>query len=268
MNYYIVDAFSDRCFAGNPAAICLLTEQLTDAELQAIAAEFNLSETAFLQPLDSAGESWGLRWFTPTTEVRLCGHATLAAAHVLWRECEIDADDLGFHTLSGALQVQRKGECYQLRFPLITTRLDDGLWAAGMAEGIVATATAGEDLLLELNSEQAVADFLPDLVRIAKLPARGLIVTAQAEDERDFVSRFFAPQSGIDEDPVTGSAHCALADYWAKKLGKSRFQAVQLSARGGELGVEIVEQKVLLQGAAVTVMAGQLRYPLLVISQS
>ncbi|MBD2858004.1 PhzF family phenazine biosynthesis protein [Spongiibacter sp. KMU-158] len=261
MPYYIVDAFSDKPFAGNPAAICLQPAELNEAELQRIAAEFNLSETAFLRPLDEVGEHWSLRWFTPATEVKLCGHATLAAAHILWTECEIDAQQLRFETLSGQLCVRRLGVGYQLQFPLIETVSDQGDWAQGLAEEIRGTAVAGEDLLIELPTADQVKSFKAELLRIAQLPSRGLIVTAAGEAGVDFVSRFFAPQFGIDEDPVTGSAHCALAHYWSTKLGKSQFVAVQCSARGGELAVQIEGSLVLIAGNAVTVMAGQLYYP-------
>jgi predicted PhzF superfamily epimerase YddE/YHI9 len=257
VKYFIVDAFGERAYTGNPAAICLASQSLDDAQMQLIAAEFNLSETAFLRPLDDEGANWGLRWFTPSNEVNLCGHATLAAAHALWQHCEIDADCLRFDTRSGELQVRREAGQMAMRFPRIETRVVEGLWANNLGD-FSAAATAGEDLLIELADEAAVRDYQPDLAKIALLPSRGLIVTAPGEDDCDFVSRFFAPQFGIDEDPVTGSAHCALADYWSKKLGKTEFSARQVSRRGGELGVVLDGDVVILSGRAVSVMAGEL----------
>lgn len=257
MKSFIVDAFSDAAFSGNPAAVVLQNRDLDDAVLQGIAAEFNLSETAFLRPQDSEGRRWGLRWFTPKAEVALCGHATLASAHALWEQCQLDAERLYFDTLSGQLIVSRSGDRLEMDFPLCTTEpcgLDG--WPASVASRAIGAAKAGEDLLLELASEAELRDFVPDIEAIAALPARGLIVTAPG-DQHDFVSRFFAPAVGVNEDPVTGSAHCALAHYWQGKLGREVFAARQISPRGGELSIVIKGQRVVLGGRAVTVLAGE-----------
>ncbi len=260
MKSFIVDAFCDQPFSGNPAAVVLQSRALTDVELQNIAAEFNLSETAFLQPLDAAGERWHLRWFTPQAEVALCGHATLASAHALWDQCQIEADTLVFDTLSGTLRVRRDGEQMEMDFPICTTRARpvEG-WPRALSARAIAAAEAGEDLLLELPSEAAVREFVADIPAIAALPARGLIVTA-AGDEVDIVSRFFAPAVGIDEDPVTGSAHCALAHYWQAKLGREVLRARQLSRRGGCVDIVVRGERVGLRGRALSVLAGELFY--------
>jgi predicted PhzF superfamily epimerase YddE/YHI9 len=258
MKSFIVDAFSDQPFSGNPAAVVLQNRQLDDENLQKIAAEFNLSETAFLQPLDSQGECWSLRWFTPKAEVSLCGHATLACAHALWEQCQISAETLRFDTLSGELRVQRCGDSLSMDFPLRVTqscRFDS--WPASLTGGAVAAATAGEDLLLELTDQRAVEKFTADSAAISALNVRGLIVTARGE-QHDFVSRFFAPAVGVEEDPVTGSAHCALAHYWQQKLGRDSFNARQISARGGNVGIAIHGERVVLSGSARTVLAGEL----------
>ncbi|MGB1456897.1 PhzF family phenazine biosynthesis protein [Spongiibacter marinus] len=258
MKSFIVDAFSDQPFSGNPAAVVLQNRQLDDEYLQKIAAEFNLSETAFLQPLDSQGECWSLRWFTPKAEVSLCGHATLACAHALWEQCQVGAETLRFDTLSGELRVQRRGDGMSMDFPLcVTQSCSYNSWPASLTSGAVAAATAGEDLLLELTDQRAVENFTADSAAISALNVRGLIVTARGE-QHDFVSRFFAPAVGIEEDPVTGSAHCALAHYWQQKLGRDTFQARQISARGGNVGIAIHSERVVLSGSARTVLAGEL----------
>ncbi|MAY39401.1 MULTISPECIES: PhzF family phenazine biosynthesis protein [Spongiibacter] len=260
MKSFIVDAFCSQPFTGNPAAVVLQSRALDDTDMQRIAAEFNLSETAFLQPLDSAGEHWSLRWFTPLAEVNLCGHATLAAAHALWDQCQIDASCLRFDTRSGELQVSRCGELLSMNFPRCPTAEQPlSAWAESLGLPAVAAAVAGEDLLLELKDERAVRAYLPDMAAIAALPCRGLIVTAAGESV-DVVSRFFAPSVGINEDPVTGSAHCALADYWSGKLGKSQLSAEQLSSRGGQLWLALQDDRVELRGRAHTVLSGDLHY--------
>ncbi len=261
MKYFIVDAFAAARFGGNPAAVCLLDAELPDVDMQLIAAEFNLSETAYLQQL---GEGYySLRWFTPTTEVKLCGHATLAAAHALWAQWGIQLDSLRFATRSGELLANRVANGITLAFPLtpISSCSDqESIALRHLAGGANAVCRAGEDLLVELQDEAAVQHFIPNFTAIAALPARGLIVTAAASAETDanFVSRFFGPAAGIDEDPVTGSAHCALAPYWSNKLGLIEMHGRQLSARGGKVGVAIIGDKVLLSGQAVTVMAGEI----------
>ncbi len=254
-----VDAFTHRPFAGNPAAVCLLDRSREDSWMQAMAAEMNLSETAFVRP---TGESFELRWFTPTTEVDLCGHATLASAHVLWQE-EIlrPAETARFDTRSGRLTAWRRGEWIAMDFPAAPVAAcpePDGL---GEALGLEPrfTGRGGADLLVEAADEAAVRAARPDAPALARLSRRGVILTARAEGNRfDFVSRFFAPAVGVDEDPVTGSAHCTLGPFWGERLGKSSLLGCQLSARGGVVRVELRGERVELQGQAVTVLAGPL----------
>lgn len=253
-----VDAFTDAPFSGNPAAVCLLDEAREAGWMQAVAAEMNLSETAFVRPLP---EGFELRWFTPTTEVNLCGHATLAAAHVLWETARMAPDaDAIFHTRSGWLTARRRAYGIELDFPADpTSPLESTEGLEAIAGGPIIAAHRGrEDWLVELGSEAAVRACHPDLTRLAALPARGLIVTAQGSGEVDFVSRFFAPAAGIDEDPVTGSAHCTLADYWGERLGKTEMAARQVSARGGNIGVRLNGERVTLTGKAVIVLRGEL----------
>ena len=260
---YQVDAFADRPFAGNPAAICLLDQPGDARWMQDVAGEMNLSETAFLLP---AGDGFNLRWFTPAIEVELCGHATLASAHVLWETGRLDpASTARFHTLSGLLTAERKGEWIELDFPA------NPVEEVSPPEGLI-EALGGEpieprfigksrfDYLVELTSEEAVRSAVPDHTRLRTLPVRGVIVTARGDagGPYDFVSRFFAPGSGVDEDPVTGSAHCTLAPYWADRLGKTEFLAYQASARGGVVRVRLDGDRVKLGGQAVTVLRGRL----------
>ncbi len=255
---YQVDAFTDTPFSGNPAAVCLLDEERDDRWMQAVAAEMNLSETAFVRPLP---EGFELRWFTPTTEVNLCGHATLAAAHVLWETARLAPDaEAIFHTRSGRLTARRRAEGIELNFPADPTSPLESIedLTATIGVPIVAACRGREDWLVELASEEAVRACRPDLTRLAALPARGLIVTARGSGDVDFVSRFFAPAAGIDEDPVTGSAHCTLADYWSERLGKTEMAARQLSARGGNIGVRLNGERVALTGKAVIVLRGEL----------
>jgi PhzF family phenazine biosynthesis protein len=261
MKYRVVDAFTQQQFCGNAAAVCLLEGCFTDGELQLIAAEFNLSETAYLEAMDNG--RWSLRWFTPAMEVNLCGHATLAAAHALWTEFGVNDEVLRFITRSGELTVTRTNKLMAMRFPLtITSQVDAGGWAHSVVDQsiLLAAAEAGEDLLIELLSADAVQSFVPNLASIAALKSRGLIVTAAAGSASpiDFVSRFFAPNAGINEDPVTGSAHCALAHYWSLKTGKNTFSAQQVSSRGGALDICIEDDVVVLSGYAVTTMKGEL----------
>jgi PhzF family phenazine biosynthesis protein len=253
-----VDAFTDRPFAGNPAAVCLLTDERDEAWMQHVAAEMNLSETAFVQP--EAG-GFRLRWFTPKVEVDLCGHATLASAHVLWQEGRVGpAEAICFHTRSGGLKAVRRDRLIELDFPLILEEPAEP--PPGLAEALggptIRYVGKGKfDYLVEVASEAALRDLAPDFRRLAALPVRGLIVTSRsARPECDFVSRFFAPGAGIDEDPVTGSAHCCLAAYWRKHLGKDVFVAFQASARGGVVRVRIQGDRAVLGGQAVTVVKG------------
>jgi PhzF family phenazine biosynthesis protein len=256
---YQVDAFTDRPFAGNPAAVCILSESRDASWMQSVAAEMNLSETAFLV---AQGDGYGLRWFTPAVEVDLCGHATLASAHVLWETERLPADrPARFHTRSGVLTCVRERGRIEMDFPC--TPPSPIPIPAGLAEALGAAPTsvgwARFDLLAELESEAALRSMKPDFARIAALGGRGFIVTARATTAGfDFVSRFFAPAAGVNEDPVTGSAHCCLAAYWCERLGKTEMTGYQASARGGVVGVAVVGDRVRLRGQAVTVIRGEL----------
>jgi predicted PhzF superfamily epimerase YddE/YHI9 len=255
----VADAFTDRPFAGNPAAVCVLEKPASEQWMQAVAREMNLSETAFLTREE---DGFRLRWFTPAVEVVLCGHATLAAAHVLWEEGFVRIHEAArFHTLSGVLSAERSGEWIELDFPSKPATLippPDGLETI-LGAAIRTSGQNGMDMIVELESEQAVRALQPDLSRLAIFPVRGLIVTSRAETAGiDFVSRFFAPRAGVPEDPVTGSAHCCLAPYWAERLGRSEMLGYQASARGGFVRVRLEGPRVRLGGQAVTVWRGEL----------
>ncbi|HET8787518.1 MAG TPA: PhzF family phenazine biosynthesis protein [Actinomycetes bacterium] len=261
---YQVDAFTDEPFAGNPAAVCLLAADADPAWMQRVAAEMNLPETAFLRPSAEAGR-YGLRWFTPTVEVELCGHATLASAHVLFSEGLAEAGrPVRFDSASGPLTARPgAGGAIWLDFPATPAAPADppgGLLEA-LGAGPVRWVGLGRlDYLVELEDEAAVRDLAPDVGRLGWLGSRGVIVTAAASGTGayDFVSRFFAPGAGIDEDPVTGSAHCALGPFWAGRLGRDELTGFQASARGGLVQVCPEGDRVLLGGRAVTVLRGQL----------
>jgi PhzF family phenazine biosynthesis protein len=254
-----VDAFSDQPFHGNPAAVCLLPTPRDDAWMQAVAREMNLSETAFLLRKETGFQ---LRWFTPTVEVELCGHATLASAHALWEEGELAPDEIArFHTRSGLLTAERDGEWIVLDFPAKPE--EPALAPADLARALGVEPTyigrSHFDLLVELESEAAVRALNPDMGMLRAIPARGVIVTSRADTPGfDFVSRFFAPRVGVDEDPVTGSAHCCLGPFWQKRLGQNSFTAYQASARGGTIQVGIRGDRVRLGGKAITVMRAEL----------
>lgn len=256
---YQVDAFTDRPFGGNPAAICLLAEPAEAGWMQRVAAEMNLSETAFLVP---AGEGYGLRWFTPVVEVELCGHATLAAAHILWQTGRLARSaPARFFTRSGELGARRRGDWIELDFP--SEPVEPCSEPAGLAEALgVPLRFVGRnrmDILTEVADESALRSLDPDMAALARVETRGVIVTAPAQSEGfDFVSRFFAPAAGVPEDPVTGSAHCALAPYWGGKLNKTELVGFQASARGGVVRVTLAGERVLLGGQAVTVLRGTL----------
>jgi PhzF family phenazine biosynthesis protein len=255
-----VDAFTSRPFAGNPAAVCLLEDKQTDAWMQSLGAEMNLSETAIVARREE-NNAFDLRWFTPSVEVDLCGHATLAAAHVLWEEELVSADQsISFHTRSGLLTAKKQHGLIELDFPVdpvIEVTPPQGLEAA-IGLNAVYVGKGRDDYLIEVETEQQLRELAPDFRRLATIPGRGFIVTAPAEGEFDFVSRFFAPRVGIDEDPVTGSAHCTLAHYWERRLGKQSFNAVQLSKRGGTLKVTLKNDRVTLSGKAVLISKGNL----------
>ena len=255
-----VDAFTKKPFAGNPAAVCMLDEPADEAWMQSIAAEMNLSETAFLVPRE---DGWDLRWFTPTVEVNICGHATLASSHVLW-----EADYLGhkrearFHTASGLLTAVRKGEWIEMDFPAwpVTEEIKS---PQNLAEVLCITPIRAYRVewtqLVEVESESAVRQMSPDFAAMKTSPCSSAIVTAASDSpDYDFVSRFFAPGFGIDEDPVTGSAHCTLGPYWAQRLGKDELVGLQVSARGGVVKVAIADDRVKLSGQAVTTLRGEL----------
>lgn len=262
--YFVVDAFTHQPFSGNPAAVCVLSEPKTDSWLQAVAAEFNLSETAFLW--HEHNNQWKLRWFTPKCEVRLCGHATLASAHVLARELKRQDSEFIFSTLSGYLIAKVDKHTITLNFPKIEPKLFSGIYLHRNEVGIkqlnldiVAAYQAGEDIIIELTHEAEVLEYSPELEKISKIAARGIIITAPSNTKsRDFVSRFFAPSYGINEDPVTGSAHCSLAVLWSQKLGKSSLRAEQLSERRGFLKLDVHQEHVCLIGASMTFSKGTL----------
>lgn len=254
-----VDAFTNRPFAGNPAAVCILSTAADPVWMLNVAREMNLAETAFLV---RQKDGYDLRWFTPEVEIDLCGHATLASAHVLWEEGHLTPNTQArFHTKSGLLTADRKGAWIELDFP--ATPAPAASPPAGLIEALAAkprfVGRSRFDYLVEVDDEATVRRLAPDLGTLARVDARGVIVTSRAEQGKyDFVSRFFAPQSGVPEDPVTGSAHCALTPYWSAKLGKNELVAYQASPRGGELRVRLAGDRVHLAGQAVTVLRGEL----------
>jgi PhzF family phenazine biosynthesis protein len=261
-----VDAFTNRPFSGNPAAVCLLNGPAEASWMQHVAAEMNLSETAFVHPLEGR-PGFGLRWFTPTVEVDLCGHATLATAHVLWEEAWLAPERRAeFETRSGRLIASRRGDWIELDFPVepAVETIDDAAFLEHLSHGlgapVVAAARNRMDLLVEMRDEATVRGLRPDIRAIASDPARGMIVTSRAStDGFDFVSRFFAPRVGVAEDPVCGSAHCFLGPYWAKIIGRDELTGHQVSSRSGVVKVRVGAERVSLIGQAVTVMVGELR---------
>ncbi len=255
-----VDAFTDRPFRGNPAAVCLLDHERDATWMQSVGSEMNLSETAFLLP---RSDGWSLRWFTPTVEVDLCGHATLASAHALWEERLLAPTETArFHTRSGLLTAKKNGDWIELDFPVTPEQQAEAPPALLEALGVTTPRHVGRnkfDYLVEVASEDEVRRLKPDHATLRQIPVRGVIVTSRsANGDYDFVSRFFAPGSGIDEDPVTGSAHCCLTPYWAERLGKNELIAYQASPRGGMLRVRIDGDRVKLAGRAITVLRGEL----------
>lgn len=259
---YQVDAFTDRPFAGNPAGVCPLPAFPDASWMQAVAREMNVAETAFVVRREEPGAEYDLRWFTPAVEVALCGHATLAAAHLLWEIGAAGAEEpIRFHTLSGPLGAARAGEWVELDFPAEPPAPLAGPPDLTEILGAVPVWVGANrfDLVAELADEATVRGLAPDLRRIQALPYRGVQVTARAATPGfDFVSRFFAPAAGVDEDPVTGSAHCCLGPYWSGRLGKNPLLAYQASARGGVVRVETAGERVKLGGQAVTVLRGEL----------
>ncbi len=262
-----VDAFTNTPYTGNPAAVCILPEARDDVWMQAVAAEMNLPETAFLVPQeDSAGLAYQLRWFTPKVEVALCGHATLASAHVLWTEGHLKANETArFHTKSGLLTAQREANRWiMMDFPATPATLEEPVAPpAALVDALgVSPIYVGRnqfDYLVEVESAETIRSLQPDLQLLSTLPVRGVIVTSLSDSEMfDFVSRFFAPAAGIPEDPVTGSAHCCLSPYWSNKLGKRELVGYQASRRGGIVRVRHQGDRVLLGGQAVTILRGHL----------
>jgi PhzF family phenazine biosynthesis protein len=268
MDIFQVDAFTDKPFSGNPAGVCLLETEKPDVWMQGIAAEMNLSETAFLlKEKDRPGYS--LRWFTPTTEVSLCGHATLASAHILWEESVLKSHEQGlFYTKSGILTAEKRANWIEMVFPLRRIApvdpdpvLSKALGAKPVFTGRFVSDT-GNLVLVEVGSDQEVFHMQPDFKQLLKTEAMAVVVTAaSSRGEVDFVSRFFAPAVGIDEDPVTGSAHCYLAPYWAGRLGKVELTGYQASRRGGVVRCRPMEDHVLLGGQAITIFRGVLAVP-------
>ncbi len=255
-----IDAFASGPFTGNPAAVCLLDGPRPEAWMQGVAMEMNLSETAFLLASAGKGGTYGLRWFTPTVEVDLCGHATLASAHFLWEQGLLAASEVArFDTRSGRLSCRRTDGLIRMDFPARPgepCEAPAGLLAAlGLGDGPV--LRNGMDFMVVLDDEAAVAALAPDMAALARVEARGVIVTAaSARAGVDFVSRFFAPAAGVDEDPVTGSAHCFSAPYWAAQLGRTALVAQQLSRRGGRLELEVGDGRVEIAGRALTTVRG------------
>ncbi len=254
-----VDAFTSKPFAGNPAAVCILTEPHSDTWMQSVAHEMNLSETAFVSQGD---DGFDLLWFTPLLEVDLCGHATLATAHVIWETGIARADErLSFHTRSGVLHASHLGEWIELDFPAsgVTPATCNIDLEEALAVRPVFVGMSEFDFLVEVELAQELRDLRPNMELIRQADARGLIVTSPSDrKEYDFLSRFFAPQSGVHEDPVTGSAHCSLGPHWGEKLGKEEMLAYQASRRGGEVRIRLGGERVHLGGQAVTVMKAEL----------
>jgi len=260
VDFFQVDSFTNRPYSGNPAAVCIIKNAPTEEWMKLVAREMNLSETAFIVP--KIDNSFDLRWFTPVAEVDLCGHATLAAAHILWEKNILKIDENAkFHTRSGLLTCKKINNRIEMNFPI--EEANDALAPDELIEGLkVNPLYVGKnrfDYLVEVESEEIVNNLEPELDLLKKANMRGVIVTSRSE-KYDFVSRFFAPALGIDEDPVTGSSHCCLAPYWSKKLGKNELEACQISKRRGELSLRLVDDRVFIIGNAVTVFKGTILY--------
>lgn len=257
MKIWMVDAFASQPYTGNPAAVMIVQEFPEDDRCTKIAAEMNLSETAFVKFLKDG--TFHIRWFTPTVEVKLCGHATLSAAHILFQE-GLATDIVTFTSLSGPLTVRKDGDSLTLDFPLQNTgpslAVEALIEQLDINEPVITAVQAYDDIILELAHAKDLRQLVLDPKDVAKVDCRGLIVTAKGDGPYDFISRFFGPRVGVDEDPVTGSAHCKLAHYWQQKLKKDTFLAYQASRRGGEIHITIQKDRVLLKGKALTIMEG------------
>ncbi|MEZ4702781.1 MAG: PhzF family phenazine biosynthesis protein [Rhodothermales bacterium] len=254
MVLFQVDAFTRSPYSGNPAGVCILDRPADARWMQDVAREMNLAETAYLLP---EADGYRLRWFTPTVEVDLCGHATLASAHVLWEQGVLPADRTAvFHTRSGRLTAERRGDRIELDFPTeAPSPAAAPIELYGLGAEPVYVGANRMDYLVEIADADRLRAMRPDMTALRQIPVRGIIVTAQSDDPAyDFISRFFAPAAGVDEDPVTGSAHCCLGPYWAQKLGKTDLRAYQASPRGGAVGVRVAGERTYLLGEAVTVM--------------
>ena len=260
---YQVDAFTNKPFAGNPAGVCVLLEERDARWMQDVAKEMNLSETAFLLKRD---DGYSLRWFTPAVEVELCGHATLASAHILWETGLLGpGEQARFHTLSGLLTADRRGDWYEMDFPAKSETPAETpaslVEALGTGVRVKNVSRNQFDFLVEVASESMLREMQPDFRQLSKIPVRGVIVTSRADSsDYDFVSRFFAPAVGVNEDPVTGSAHCFLSPYWSERLGRNELVGYQASARGGVVKVRLDGERVHIGGQAVTVLRGELAY--------
>ncbi|MBM3468151.1 MAG: PhzF family phenazine biosynthesis protein [Alphaproteobacteria bacterium] len=261
MKVWMVDAFATKPYTGNPAGVIIVSEFPEDEKCLKIAAEINLSETAFVKPLSK--DYFQIRWFTPSVEVKLCGHATLAASHILFQEKIISTNEIKFTSLSGDLTVTREADFLVLNFPLQKTGpslpVEPLIELLDLTSPVIGAVQALDDVILELKYFEDVNQLSLDSRDVEKVDCRGLIITAKGDKSYDFISRFFAPREGINEDPVTGSAHCKLAHYWQNKLKKDTFLAYQASERGGEIHITINKERVLLKGKALTVMEGDWR---------
>ncbi len=257
---FTVDSFSHQPFCGNPAGVCVLREPMEEETQRKIARELNLSETAFLQ---DDGDHYKLRWFTPEVEIDLCGHATLASAHIIWQEgLRPTSEQLRFRTRSGVLTATKNGEWIELDFPAYDVEpiADSAPIAKAIGTPVLsAWISTSKKILAELDSSEQIKSLRPDYSAVAQVAPHGLIVTAKSEPPFDFVSRFFAPAYGINEDPVTGSAHCVLVRYWSRKLGKQELFAYQASPRGGELKLRLEGDRVKIGGQATTMMKAKMR---------
>lgn len=255
---YQVDSFTKEAYKGNPAGICILDTMPNEEWMKKVAREMNLSETAFIVKKD---DLYDLRWFTPLIEINLCGHATLAAAHILWSEGYHQQDaDIQFYTKSGILKTKKEDKWIEMNFPLL--RYEESVVPKELIKALNIepkyTCKSNDNYLIEVTSPEMVENLRPNFKLLSKIDMHGVIVTSQSTGEYDFVSRFFAPSVGVNEDPVTGSAHCVLANYWKERLKKEKFKAYQLSLRGGEIGLKVDGERVKIRGQAVTVLRGEI----------